>query len=325
MEAKKTTSVSAEALTETEDNVFWDRIAERAEETIDALKNGRTPAVIRFALHITSFCNMRCSYCRETKVCSKMMDRSLFTELCNRVRTNKKGIIHITGGEPLTCPWLEEEIESNKDIKMALNSNLLVRPKDKTITNVFRIKTSLDDYNADRWDKVVGGNYFDRVVENIRYCSDICPNTSVSFTATHLNVDRLPDFIDYCKEKFPNLYSLSVSFVKGGNKNTILTQEDVDKLYISAEKMDTRSKNLFHTTHSTRGNNFPENIQIPCYLSLTERLYDEYGREFYCSHLFRDKVDPPGRPGKDPHCVSGCNARFYKFNKKIHEILGAKQ
>jgi hypothetical protein len=58
--------------------------------------------------------------------------------------------------------------------------------------------------------------------------------------------------------------------------------------------------------------------------SLSERLYDEYGKEYYCSHLFRDSVSAPGEPGKDPHCITGCNARFNKFNRQIHESVSAK-
>jgi len=300
-------------------NVFWDRIAERAEETILAIKENRTPIIVRYALHITSRCNMRCIYCREIKNHTNM-SRLLFIKLCKEA--GKNGIIHITGGEPLMVYWLEEEIYNYRNItRFALNSNLLIMPKKKTLKSIFRCKTSLDDYDENRWNKITGGDYFKIVISHIKQVSEQVKYTSVCFTATHQNTYRLENFIQFCKQQFPKLFSISVSFYKGENINLILTKEDIDMLFNASEEMNEVSKQIFLETHSRMGNYFPENIHIPCYLSLTERLYDEYGHEYYCSHLYRDKVNPPGNPGKDEHCITGCNARFNKFNQIIHQKI----
>jgi len=302
------------------DNVFWDRIAERAQETIVSLKFGRIPRVIRFAVHVTSLCNMRCEYCSEAKRKSAMIDRQLFIDICRRA--GKSGIVHITGGEPSLVPWLQDEIYNQREItRFAWNSNLLIMPSDKLLTSIFRLKTSLDDYHADRWNETTGGNHFDRVVENIKRSTIKVKYTSICYTATHQNSHRLDSFIRFCKTEFPNLYSISVSFYKGQNTTLALTAEDISLLFEFSRELDPISKKVFDETHSRQGNYFPDNMKIPCYLSMTERLYDEFGDEYYCSHLYRDKVRPPGRPGHDEHCITGCNYRFNKFNRMIHREL----
>jgi len=300
-------------------NIFWDRINERAIETISAFKEHRKPEVVRYAIHITSKCNMSCKYCNEKKS-NKIMDMELFKTLCNRAGT--KGIIHITGGEPMLVPWLEEEIYNHRDItRIALNTNLLNLPSERTLQSIFRLKTSLDDYDRKRWNDITGGNHFSDVVNNIKEATEIVKHTSICYTATHQNVYRLSEFIKFCKENFPKLFSLSVSFFKGNNPYFALTQEDINELFVASEQMDEISKAIFLETHSVKGNYYPENIKIPCYLSMTERLYEENGDEYYCSHLYRDHVIPPGNPGKDNHCVTGCNARFNKYNQVVHRQL----
>jgi molybdenum cofactor biosynthesis enzyme MoaA len=304
-------------------NIFWDRISERAEETKQALQEGRIPRIVRFAVHVTSACNMRCKYCREKKS-DVFIDRELFKSIC--YRAGKDGVVHVTGGEPSLVPWLEEEIRNHRRLtRFAWNSNLLIMPRQETLKTIFRLKTSLDDYNSDRWNEVVGGDYFSSVVDHIKRCSSEVKHTSICYTATHQNSFRFDNFIRFCEREFPDLYSISVSFYKGNALSLILTDEDIGFLFECSDLLNTVSKKVFIETHKREGNYFPENMEIPCYLSLTERLYDEYGREFYCSHLYRDKVAPPGSPGKDVHCITGCNARFNKFNREIHEFVSAKK
>jgi molybdenum cofactor biosynthesis enzyme MoaA len=297
---------------------FWDRIGERAEETIAALRAGTTPPIVRFAVHITGRCNMRCKYCKDPKN-NVVMDRELFRDICRRAGTT--GVVHITGGEPMCVPWLDKEIQAHPAVRFAVNSNALVRPADATLALLWRFKSSLDDFDAGRWNDLVRGRFFNRVVDNLRVISQQVKYTSVSFTATHHNAMRFGDFIAFCKRELPDLYSISVSFFKGAGSR-VLTQADIDYLFMAAQDgLNDVSKQVFLETHSVHGNYFPENLTIPCYLSMSERLIDEFGREFYCSHLYRDHVEQPGNPGCDPHCVTGCNARFRKFNALVHEKL----
>jgi len=296
---------------------FWDRIGERAIETIKALRNNEVPPICRFAVHITGKCNMRCKYCKDPKN-NVVMSRQLFDDICNKA--GSIGTVHITGGEPMCVKWLPDAILQHPNVRFALNSNALVIPSVEVLRRLWRYKTSLDDYDEDRWNELVGGKFFLRVVNNIKIVTKEVKYTSVSFTATHNNASRFSKFIDFCNKEFPDLYSISVSFFKGIGEN-VLSQDDIDNLFKDATKLNKVSQQVFFETHSTKGNYFPENLQVPCYLAMSERLIDEYGREFYCSHLFRDHVIPPGNPGKDPNCVTGCNARFHKFNQLVHKDL----
>lgn len=290
-------------------NIFWDRFNDRAVETIQALKADKLPNIIRYAVHMTSMCNLCCTYCKEDKV-GKIIDRNLFIDICHRA--GKNGVVHITGGEPMLVPWLEEEIYNLREItRFALNTNLTILPNTKTLETVFRVKTSFDPFRTNR----------ELLIKNIKTVSEIVPNTSITYTATHNTVDYLKTYILFAQLEFPKLYSFGVSFYKGNNTQLILTQQDITSLFKQAELLDTISKQVFMETHSIIGNTFPDNLKIPCYLSMSERLIDENGDEYYCSHLFRDKVKAPGNPGKDEHCVTGCNVKFNKFNKMIHEEL----
>jgi len=291
------------------ESIFWDRMTERVNETLTSLKENRAPNIIRFAVHVTSNCNLRCPYCKEDKV-GPFMNRDLFGSIA--YRAGKMGIVHITGGEPMTVPWLEDELYNLRDVtRFALNTNMLIMPKPNTLKTIFRLKTSFDTYRPQ----------LSKIWSNIIAVSKMVEHTSVCFTATHNNVDKAQAFVDLCKTEAPDLYSIAISFYKGSDRNMILTSKDISKLFEVSETMDPISNWVFMETHSISGNYFPENLNIPCYLSMTERLIDEKGDEYYCSHLFRDKVLPPGFPGKDSHCVTGCNAKFRSYNKIIHELL----
>lgn len=302
---------------------FWDRMAERKAETIKALKDGVEPRIVRFAVLVTTGCNMACAYCNEKKKPFAMMERPFFEWLCRRA--GQHGVIHISGGEPLIVPWLEDCITAwNGRARFALNSNLLIRPTDQTLGALFRVKTSLDDCEDDRWNDVVGGDFFETVVSNIRYVSERVRYTSVSYCATHQNAARLAGFLRFCRSSFPALYSTSVSFYKGSEPDLRLTTDDIAALFEQASAlMDPTSWAVFRETHSKRGNLFPENLSIPCYLAMTERTYDPQGREYLCSHLYRDGVAAPGSPGNDMHCMTGCNQRFASFNAEVHRALQA--
>lgn len=296
-------------------NFFWDRMEDRKTETINALKQGYNPKIVRFSVHITNNCNLNCSFCNDNRGGS-IMPRKLFMRICNRA--GKNGVVHITGGEPMTVSWLEDELTKNKGVtRFALNTNMVILPKLETLQSIFRLKMSLDNYESSNRKE----HYSKKIISNIKIAIKHVKYSSICYTATHENVSRLDNFISFCKSEFPELFSLSVSFYKGENNNLALTKSDIEKLFITSEKLDPISKQIFLQTHRPTGNFFPDNIKIPCYLSLTERLYDEKGQEYFCSHLYRDHVIPPGNPGKDPHCITGCNARFYQYNKEINEEL----
>jgi hypothetical protein len=70
-----------------------------------------------------------------------------------------------------------------------------------------------------------------------------------------------------------------------------------------------------------QGVRFPENsMNKPCYLSMSERVYDYFGNEYFCSHLYRDRVKQDGC-GKHPNCEYGCNRRLVAFNEEVEKLL----
>jgi hypothetical protein len=67
---------------------------------------------------------------------------------------------------------------------------------------------------------------------------------------------------------------------------------------------------------------FPENkdLFIPCYLSMSERVYDWNEEKFNCSHLYRDKICHKDTK-KRLQCSYGCNRRLVKFNEEVKKLL----
>ncbi len=129
------------------------------------------------------------------------------------------------------------------------------------------------------------------------------------------------------------------SIYKGSNPSFILSKWEVDDFfsYIKPQlqnEMDKESLSLFNETIDEKlrllqGVRFPENdLNKPCYLSMSERVFDYKGNEYCCSHLFRDKIltqfnscDPLSFK-KHKKCLYGCNRRLIKFNEDVE--LGLK-
>lgn len=305
-------------------SLYWDDFQRRVDETVIAIKSGKAPPVRRVAVFITEKCNFKCKYCR-VSLSKKSLPKETFEEIIRKY--GKDSIIHITGGEPSTVKWLYPYLESKPDVRFHLNTNAFLMPP----LTVKRLKVSLDSCNPGEWDSLVGHKgAFGKVTENIKKASkDVV--TSITFTLTHQNLGEVIDFIGFSNREFPDLYALFFSVYKGDDRSFIFTDEDREFFFNELRPkmlkiLPEESKALLKETQDEKfrliqGTRFPENsMSKPCYISMSERIYNPDGQVFRCSHLYRDGVRQVGF-SKHPNCEYGCNRRLVAFNEEVEKQL----
>jgi len=309
-------------------SLYWDNFSERIDETVKAINEGTNPGVRRVAVFITDACNFSCAYCNKINE-PKTMKKEDFERIV--LDYGDDAIIHITGGEPSIVSWLYPFLEENgSKYRFHLNTNAYIRPPIGTK----RLKISLDSHREDYWNSVVGKpDAFKKVVDNIKWA---CKNTvtSITYTLSHENYADAPGFIDFCKKEFDGLYAIFFSVYKGTKERFVFTQEDIEKFFVDVlpvmkEKLDPESLALLEETLDEKrrlieGVRFPQNSPDKiCYLSLSERVFDTSGNEYYCSHLFRDGI-LGASPIKHEKCKYGCNRRLVEFNEIVEREITAK-
>ena len=307
-------------------SLYWDDFERRIIETTQAIKNGVEPLVRRVAVFITNKCNFRCKYCR-VDFGSKEMSKDVFNSIVKKYRNT--AIIHITGGEPSVVKWLYDYLD-HQEGRFHLNTNAYIKPP----RNVQRLKISLDSPNEKYINQLVGvSDAFGKIVKNIKVACEYTI-TSITCVLSKQNYMEIPRMVEFCNKEFPKLYALFFSVYKGTNPEFLMDKNDVDRFFgeiIPAIKPKLNQESLWLLNETIdekfrvlQGKRFPENKPfIKCYLSLSERVFDFDGKEYRCSHLFRDKVFS-NNSLKTKECGYGCNRKLVKFNQEVEKLLGVE-
>jgi len=305
---------------------YWDDFARRVDETVLAIKNDKDPIVRRVACFVTDRCNFRCEYCNSDHN-GEVMDKMTFLKMVAKYGDN--AIIHVTGGEPSIVGWLYPFLEKNGDkYRFHLNTNAFITPPSKSVK---RLKVSLDNTDAEKWDKIVGRKgAFEKVVANIK---DACSETVVSITYT-LSKKTFRDainFAKFCNKEFPGLYAVFFSVYKGENVDYRFSDDEVNEFYNDImpellEELNDESRSLMLETIDEKrrimeGVRFEQNSTSGiCHLSMSERVISPSGEESTCSHLYRDGIMLDS-PIKHEKCKYGCNRRLVAFNEEVCKQL----
>jgi MoaA/NifB/PqqE/SkfB family radical SAM enzyme len=303
---------------------YWDDFDRRIQETVNCIKTGKTVPIRRLAVFITNKCNFKCAYCNVNQDKNELSIEQ-FDNLVQRY--GQTAIIHITGGEPSTVKWLYKYIDSTPDVRFHLNSNLLLTPP----RNIKRLKVSLDSKNEKYFNSLVGfPGAFNRVVSNIKRASSYVV-ASITYTLTRENYKDAPEFMRWCRKEFPDLYAVFFSVYKGNNPRFAFTKDVAGDFFNNIKpklqtEMDLESLSLLNETIDEKfrimqGVRFPENRQnIPCYISMSERVVDWFNNIYNCSHLYRDNITQRGN-NKCQKCLYGCNRRLVSFNEEVEKRL----
>ena len=311
-------------------SLYWDDFELRVHETVHAIKTGTDPVIRRVAIFITERCNFSCKYCNH-KVSGKVLSMEKFMNVLDNY--GDSAIIHITGGEPSTIPWLYPLIEATGNrYRFHLNTNAYITPPSEFVK---RLKISLDHYDAAYWDCLVGcSGAFGKVVNNIKNSIN---NTVVSLTYT-LTKENYKDSINFTKfsnKEFPGLYALFFSVYKGTDPRYFMDDKTAEDFFnnvlpklqneLPPESLSLIKETIDEKRRIMQGVRFPQNIYITensnkCYISMSERVVSPEGEEFTCSHLYRDKIHSI-QPIKNIKCLYGCNRRLVEFNEQVQREL----
>lgn len=164
----------------------------------------------RFTLqwHITHRCNLRCRHCYQDDYSAfegraqleKILDQ--YTELLTE---NKfKGLLNVTGGEPLTHPdlyWLLKTAADRGISTGVLTNGTLIgveEAKKLRACGVDYVQISLDGCEKTH-DEIRGKGSFDKAVRGINALKSAGLYTSVSFTAQKNNYKELKKLAKYCE------------------------------------------------------------------------------------------------------------------------------
>jgi MoaA/NifB/PqqE/SkfB family radical SAM enzyme len=250
------------------------------------------------------------------------MTKEKFAEI---VATYPGAIIHVTGGEPSTVPWLYDFIE-NTEATFHLNTNAYILPP----KNVKRLKVSLDTMIPKDFDDLVKlPGAFDRVVDNIQEVSKETV-TSITCLLNKQTYTHTPVFMRWFRHTFPDVYAVFFSVYKGDNPLFKFSDREAEHFFrfvrpklekeMDPESLALLSETLDHKKRIIQGTRFTENAAGLCYLSMSERIYDWKGGPYHCSHLYRDGVKHLDFE-KKPQCLYGCNHRLVMFNQEVERRL----
>lgn len=331
---------------------YWDDFQIRVNETIDCLKSGQLPSLQRLTVHLTESCNFHCEYCN-MRFSSRQMDKSLAMKIVDEYAEMGGRIIHFTGGEPTIVSYFEEicEYAKKRGLQVSSNTNAFKRVNTE---NIDKLKTSFDTCDKVEFNRTMGLDCFDKVVENMKYYSETMKDKMLSITAvlnrkTYRYMLGLAKFV---QENF-KVYNLYFSNYKGNNPEFAFTAKEIKDMFDTYIPMtlkyfkDTgniysyKQLSLFKPTDFVNKDcRFEENKHIPCYIQLSELTIDVDGYCYNCSHLYRDGVKPDKMVNVrdkslsecfkemkenlkgcytflSDKCLNGCNTNLIGFNRTV--------
>lgn len=332
---------------------YWDDFQVRVNETIDCIQWGELPKLQRLTVHLTNSCNFHCEYCN-MHFSSCFMNKSLAMKIVDDYVKMGGRIIHFTGGEPSIVPYIDEILSyaKSKGLVVSMNTNGYKRID---VRNVDKLKASFDLANKEEFNRTMGVDCFDTVVENMKYYSKEMESKMLSITAVlnRKTYKRMLELAKFVQENF-KVYNLYFSNYKGENPDFAFTVDEIDDMFLNyipkvleyfkqtGNNYSYKQLKLYKPTDFLNSScRFEENSIIPCYIQLSEMTIDVNGRCYNCSHLYRDGVVPHVNINvgnrdlalcfKDlkeslkgnfvclsDKCLSGCNTNLMGFNKTVN-------
>ncbi len=166
-------------------------------------------------ISVTDRCNLNCCYCEPRKRILKLSHREIlnYEEILRLVRIGiGLGItkVRVTGGEPLVRKGIYDfltclsTLKGLRDISLTTNAVLLEENLEKLEkAGIKRINISLDTLNRDKFKKITGHDYFDRV------WGAILKAHAMGFSPVKLNTVVLPGVND---DELTDLAQLSFAY-----------------------------------------------------------------------------------------------------------------
>lgn len=306
---------------------FSSIVPDRCSFVLDSF-NMKPSLVINLDFH----CNMNCLYCPEggenLKKCSTLCNitqikylLTAYADYYKKKQWTEKKVVRITGGEPLLCSdrLLEvlKHIRSENYEKIILCTNGLLLKKCyeaapkiwESVKNCLLLKISLDSLKSEIYEKLIGTDQLQTVLDNIIFAKSKGFKIELNFVATKYNVQEIEAVYDYAH--YLKLVGLKVLTINDfGGRVPI---DDVEaELNALIKKM--RNKNYIETglyVHNNKGIHMKRFIHDECTLTIVDHMNKEKSvtpRRTYSKACQSCKYYPNSfevRSGKNMPCATG--------------------
>ncbi|SFC94316.1 radical SAM protein [Butyrivibrio sp. YAB3001] len=201
---------------------------------------------ISIDLHLTTACNLKCSWCTDQLLMKKVstMATEKAYSLLDEFAAHNTGVTLEGGGEPTLHPHFSEIVDYafNKGICLGLITNG-VRNIDKDIYKFRWVRVSLDSCNEKQYLQEKGKNYFSEVLKNLSNFSKARnPQKTflgVGYVITKRNMEYLEKLIDELDE-------IGVDYIY------FRPVEEAEDILPSVEEMLNLKKDLLNWTEGKR-------------------------------------------------------------------------
>ena len=165
--------------------------------------------------HVTSYCNLNCTYCEDFGLRKNrfMRDAMLPLEGARKVlevlRTTTENII-LTGGEPLVHPHITEIVEHATHLRyhnVALITNGLLLPRrEGVLPHLRRLIISLDSLDRESWDQVLDlrSGTADKIIRNIEHYAarrqEFGYEMQINCVVMPGTIDMARQVLDFCQK-----------------------------------------------------------------------------------------------------------------------------
>ncbi len=205
-------------------------------------------------LHVTERCNLRCRHCYGESW-TNMLSFEEFKEIIAQYQevlqlARARGVVLITGGEPLTWPHVYQAIQHVKKQglipKLLTNGTLITEKTCKMLkkSGLYFVQVSLDGLQ-DTHDAIRGVGMFDRAIRAIKLLKQAKFQVTVMFTAMKKNIDDLPGLVVLLNELGVDRLAMG-RFIPTGLgeefREQALSPTDTERLFALLTKLESRMK-----------------------------------------------------------------------------------
>lgn len=190
-------------------------------------------------IELCDYCNFYCGHCYKNAGNKNrtFLDFNIIKDIC-RIYKNKIQIIHLTGGEPLTHPHINQIIEVLKKsgfiVNITTNGSNYKLLKNHIIDMVNDFQISIYGYNNESYKLVTGASKFIEVKNFINYLESIDKKYNIGFMINRTYLNNNEEYNRFLNSLNFNKLIVSFAQVTGRlsmeNNFWILTKKEKDKI-----------------------------------------------------------------------------------------------
>lgn len=269
------------------------------------------------SVELSDNCNFKCGHCYKNADCYKrnFINLSIIDDIC-KLFSGKVQVIHLTGGEPLLHDRINEIIdrlhESGFLINVTTNGSAYRRLNANTLKKVNNFQISLYGYDEKSYKFITRRNFFDSVVDFMKYLNAIDKPFDVSLLLNRLYLLKHNEY-----NAFVNSLGAKKCIVGfAGLGGELLTNRELRDMWIlnSAEKKEAY-KYSCEIEKSTMNGSILNKSRNACQAGTLNYSIDQFGKVRLCQLL----SDSRFVIGDLPKLYDRCQNNKFDIIKEMNE------